>query len=81
METTNQQVNVMHDDKASKAHTMASIALGLSVIALGLSGWMVYSMKYAEENKPKTMEEKVDKFFEKQDQEFDKVFDDKEEAK
>lgn len=78
---TNQHVNVLQEDKASKAYTMASIALVISLIALGLSGWMVYETKFAEEAKPKTMDQKVDKFFEKQDQEFDKMFDEKEESK
>lgn len=77
---TNQHVTVHQEDKASKTHTIAVSSLVISLIALGLSGWMFYSANYSEVNKPKTMEQKIDTFFEKQDQEFDKMFDEKEVA-
>jgi hypothetical protein len=77
---TNQHVIVHQDDKASKAQGIAYVALVISLIAIGLSGWMLYTTKYAEDNTPKTMDQKVDQFFEKQDQEFDKIFDEKEES-
>lgn len=66
-------------DKSAKALTIASIALVISIISMSLSGWIVYEVKHVEETQPKNMDEKIDTFFEKQDQELDKVFDDTEE--
>lgn len=63
---------------SSKALTVASIALVISIISVGLSGWIAYEAKHVEEIQPKNMDEKIDRFFEKQDQELDKVFDDSE---
>jgi hypothetical protein len=78
METNQQSTDL--EGKISKTNTVASIALVISLIALGLSGWMLYTSKYIEDNKPQNMEKKVDKFFESQDKEFDKMFDEKEKS-
>jgi uncharacterized protein HemX len=75
----NENTTVITDekDKSANALTVASIALVISIISIGLSGWIVYEAKHAEEAQPKNMDEKIDTFFEKQNQELDKVFDDK----
>ncbi len=78
METNQQSTDL--EGKISKTNTLASISFVISLIALGLSGWMLYTSKYIEDNKPQNMEKKVDKFFENQDKEFDKMFDEKEKS-
>lgn len=76
---TNQPIIVYKENTSIKALNIAYLALVIALVALCLSGWMLYSNKYSEKNIPQNMEQKVDKFFEKQDQELDKIFNDKEE--
>lgn len=80
MDTNQQSTEYRLEEKVSKANSIAFIALGISLIALGLSGWMFYTSKHMEDNKSQNMEKKVDKFFESQDKEFEKMFDEKEES-
>lgn len=64
-----QQVSRQSSD-FNKAMNIAYIALFMSILSFGFSGWMLYK----EFNKPKTTNENVDAFFQQQDQEFDKMF-------
>lgn len=74
---TNQTLQ-SNSDKASQALSIAYTALVIALIALSLAGWMVYTFKFSEPKQPKSMEQKVDKFFDQQDKEMDKIFDQKE---
>lgn len=77
---SNTQTVTYQEQKGDKALNIAYVSLVVSLIALGLSGYMLYKMQSSEGTEPKTMEKKIDKFFEKQDQELDKMFDEKEEG-
>jgi hypothetical protein len=58
-------------NESNKSLNIAYTALFISLVSLGIGGWLLYQ----EVNKPKTTGEKVDTFFQQQDQEFDKMFD------
>lgn len=57
-------------NESNKSLNIAYTALFISLVSLGIGGWLLYQ----EVNKPKTTGEKVDTFFQQQDQEFDKMF-------
>jgi cytochrome b561 len=70
---TNQSVTGNQENTSDKSLKITYIALVISFIAIGISGWTLYTIKCLEIKEPNTMDKKIDTFFEKQDQELDKV--------
>lgn len=71
----NQPITGYQENTSDKSLKMAYIALIISFIAIGISGWTLYTMKCLEIKEPNSMDKKIDNFFEKQDQVLDRVLD------